>query len=142
MESGYEGSNVGTEPNVRLVKLSRSEFLVELAEDDIRGHMAHTIDGEKIGHVDDLLIDEQQKCVRFLEVGKGGFLGIGEHKVLIPIEAVVRIDDANVFVGHTSDHIEAAPIYNPHVVQTEPYLYDVYEHYGYPPPWVPGAETR
>lgn len=133
---------MGSDPAPRVIKLSHSEFVIEYADEDVRGRAVLTVDGEKIGNVDDLLIDKDEAKVRFLEVGHGGFLGIGERKSLIPIEAVSQLDEYHVIVDHSREHVAAAPIYNPHVVQTDPYLYEVYEHYGYPPPWVPGAETR
>jgi sporulation protein YlmC with PRC-barrel domain len=129
------------EPGPRFAKLSHSELAIEYADDDVRGRTVFTVDGDRIGSVDDLLIDMDNRRVCFLEVGSGGFLGIGEHKSLIPIEAVSEVDEQRVFVDHSRDHVAAAPIYNPHVVESIPYLNDVYEHYGYPPPWVPGAET-
>ncbi|HEY7030562.1 MAG TPA: PRC-barrel domain-containing protein [Thermomicrobiales bacterium] len=131
-----------SKPEPRLVKLSHSDLLIEYADEDVRGRVVLTVDGDRIGSVDDLLIDKEEQKVRFLEVGSGGFLGIGERKSLIPIEAVSQVDEQRVVVDHSREHVAAAPIYNPHVVQTDPYLNDVYEHYGYPPPWVPGAETK
>jgi sporulation protein YlmC with PRC-barrel domain len=129
-------------PAPRLVKLSRSDFELEYVDEDVRGRTVLTVNGERIGSVDDLLIDREDQTVRFLEVGAGGFLGFGERTFLIPIEAVSEIDEYHVFVDQSREHVAAAPLYNPHVVQTDPYLNDVYEHYGYPPPWTPGAETR
>ena len=126
----------------RLVKLSRSDLVIDVPEDDVRGRHVVTVDGEPIGLVDDLLVDARDRKVRFLEVGSGGFLGIGEHKSLIPIEAVAEVDEQQVRVDRSREHVAAAPIYNPHVVPTDPYLNEIYDHYGYPPPWVPGAETR
>jgi sporulation protein YlmC with PRC-barrel domain len=133
---------MGSHSKSRFVKLSHSDMIIEYADEDIRGREVLTIDGDRIGSVDDLLIDREEGKVRFLEVGSGGFLGIGERKSLIPIEAVTEVDEYHVYVEKSGEHVASAPVYNPHVVQIEPYLNDVYEHYGYPPPWVPGAETR
>jgi hypothetical protein len=36
--------------------------------------------------------------VRFLEVGAGGFLGIGEKRFLVPVEAVVEVADDRVTI--------------------------------------------
>lgn len=44
-------------------------------------------DGEQIGSVDDILIDRDGNVLGII-VGVGGFLGIGERDVAIPIEAV------------------------------------------------------
>jgi sporulation protein YlmC with PRC-barrel domain len=125
----------------RLVKLSRTPMAIDDPRDDVRGRHVVTVDGEKVGMVDDLLIDKNEQQVRFLEVGSGGFLGIGEHKSLIPIDAITSVDERHVYIDRSRDHVAAAPAYHPHVVPTDMYLYEVYEHYGYPAPWVPGAET-
>lgn len=119
---------------MNLVKLSQLEDATEIDIQDVRGHTVMTIDGVKIGSVDDMLIDEGNRAVRFLEVGSGGFIGFSGHATLVPIEAVERIDDFYVSVASSQEHVAAAPIYNPHVVQSELFLCDVYEHYGYPPP--------
>src|SRR3954447_10064683 len=132
---------MGNDSAPRLVKLSRSEFEISNVDEDVRGRRVITLAGDPIGSVDDLLVDEEEKVVRFLEVGTGGFLGLGGGKSLIPIEAVSDVDQNHVFVDLTFEHIAAAPLHNPHVVQTGSYLNDIYEHYGYQPPWTPGAET-
>ena len=124
-----------------LVKLSQSSMVIDDPRDDVRGRHVVTVDGEKIGLVDDMLVDTKERKVRFLEVGSGGFLGIGEHKSLIPVDAVTSVDERHVYIDRSLDHVAAAPAYHPYVIATDPYLNDVYEHYGYAPPWVPGAES-
>jgi len=126
----------------RLVKLSRSDFMIDDPRDDVRGRRVVTNDGAKLGDVDDLLVDEVEKKIRFLEVESGGFLGIGEHKSLIPVDAVTSIDEEHVYIDRSRDQVAAAPAYHPHVVVTDPYLNDMYEHYGYAAPWTPGAGSQ
>ena len=57
------------------VKLSDSDFLLANREQDICGKDVYDAYGEQIGSVDDLYIDRQERKVRFLEVGSGGFFG-------------------------------------------------------------------
>lgn len=92
--------------------------------------------GEEIGHVNDLLVDNREHKVRFLRVAAGGFLGPGERKFLIP--AVVSIQDSEVHVGQTREHVTGAPEYDPEVVQEEHYWEDVYGYWGYDPYWTAG----
>ena len=124
----------------RFVKLSRSHVAGEYVDEDVRGRAVLTINDDWIGLIDDLLIDMVDRRVCFLEVRTEGFPGAGEHRSLIPIEAMHVLDGQFVHVEHSSDHVSAAPIYNPHVIETMHYLNDVYEHYGYIPPW--GLETE
>lgn len=73
----------------------------------MRGRQVVDRNGDEVGKVEGLIIDEQERRVRFLEVGSGGFLGLGE------------------------------PVYNPNVVPQRDYFEDVYQYYGYPPFWGP-----
>jgi len=129
-------------PPPRFVKLSHADFVIEFDDEDVRGRDVLSIEGERIGHIDDLIIDTEDSTVRFLEVGTGGILGIGQRKSLIPVEAVSKVEEYRVIVERSQQHVASAPIYNPHVLQTEPYLSDLYEHYGYIPPWTPGAASE
>jgi hypothetical protein len=51
-----------------------------------------------MGSVEDLYVDRQEREVRFLEVGAGGFLGIGEKRFLVPVEAVTKVSEDRVTV--------------------------------------------
>jgi hypothetical protein len=48
--------------------------------------------------VEDLYIDRKEREVRFLEVGAGGFLGIGEKRFLAPVEAVTQVTEDQVTI--------------------------------------------
>jgi sporulation protein YlmC with PRC-barrel domain len=67
-------------------------------EDDLRGKDVHDPHGQRMGRVEDLYVDRQEREVRFLEVGAGGFLGIGERRFLVPVEAVRKVSEDRVIV--------------------------------------------
>ena len=136
-----QGDNpLGAISGSRFVKLRRSEVASECVTEDVRGRAVLTIEDDRIGVIDDVLVDMVECRVCFLDVRTDGFLGIGEHRSLVPIEAMSVLDRQFVYVEHSSDHVSAAPIYNPHVLETMQYLNEVYEHYGYAPPWAPDVE--
>jgi len=87
--------------------------------------------------VDDLLVDDGEHKVRFLRVAAGGFLGLGEAKFLIPVDAITKVDDKAVHVDQTRDHVAGGPRYDPKLMD-EPHLNNVYSHYGYGPWWRTG----
>ena len=101
---------------------------------DVRDRRVVDKVGEDIGHVDDLLVDDREHKVRFLSVAAGGFLGLGEAKFLIPVDAITSIDDKAVHVDQTRDHTARGPRYDPKLID-EVTLNDVYGHYGYGPWW-------
>ena len=64
---------------VGLVRLGDSDFVPASPEVDLRGRAVCDAQGRRIGGVEDLyIVDRQERAARFLEVGAGGFLGIGE----------------------------------------------------------------
>jgi sporulation protein YlmC with PRC-barrel domain len=83
---------------VGLVRLSDSDFVAANPEDDLCGKGVYDPHGQRMGSVEDLYIDRQEREVRFLEVGAGGFLGIGERRFLVPVEAVTRVSEDRVTV--------------------------------------------
>jgi len=125
-----------------LRRLSDTELKIADPAEDIRDREVVDRDGEELGEVNDLLIDEQERRVRFLEVASGGFLGLGQTKFLLPVDAITRISDDTVYVNQTRQHIAGAPSCDPDLIHRDvgegSYYGDVYQYYGYPPYWGPG----
>jgi sporulation protein YlmC with PRC-barrel domain len=105
---------------------------------DIRHRKVVDASGQDIGEIDALLIDDQEEKVRFLRVASGGFLGMGRSKVLIPVEAIRKIDHDVVHVDQTRERIATAPTYDPELVDDRPYYDSLYGYYGYQPYWGAG----
>ena len=82
-----------TQAGVGLVRMGESDFVPVNLEDDVRGKDVYDAQGQRVGSVEDLYIDRREREVRFLEVGAGGFLGIGEKRFLVPVEAVVKVSE-------------------------------------------------
>lgn len=121
-----------------LVRLSDTNLTLGHPSEDVRGSKVIDSDGEDIGHIDDLMIDDQHHKVRFLIVAAGGFLGIGEKKFWIPVDAVTATSDETVNVDTTVAHIKSAPVYDPDIIKSQPYANDVYAYYGFAPYWGAG----
>ena len=117
-----------------LLRLKDSDLRLEDPRADIRMRRVKDSSGEEIGKVDDLLVDEGERKVRFLEVASGGLLGIGQTKILLPVETVTRIEDEVVWTNQTRERLRAAPRYDPELVE-QPYLGELYNYYGYRTPF-------
>src|ERR671917_1157274 len=76
---------------MELIKLRDSDLPRDATAKALLDGDVYDRDGEKIGTVKDLYIDTEDEDVRFLEVGAGGFLGIGEKHFLVPVEAVTEV---------------------------------------------------
>jgi sporulation protein YlmC with PRC-barrel domain len=93
----------GAQP--KLVKLSDSGFRLEDRGSDVRGLGVFNQNGEQMGSVEDFYVDTVDREVRFLEVGAGGFLGLGEKRFLIPVEAV-KIYEDGVTVDQSGEKVD------------------------------------
>jgi hypothetical protein len=118
----------------QLTRLRDTDRTVSSSDEDIRGRMAKDKDGRDLGTIEGLLIDEAERKVRFMEVASGGFLGLGESKSLIPVDAITRVTPDAVYIGHTREHVAGAPRYDPELVETRlDYFFNLYPYYGYSP---------
>lgn len=121
-----------------LVKMTDTALTVADPAADVRGRNVVDRHGDEIGSVDDLLIDDQEQKVRFLQVGAGGFLGIGEQHFLIPVDAVTKINADHVHINRERTGLRSAPPYDPELTYDYDYYGDVYGWWGYGPYWGPG----
>ena len=69
--------------------------------------------GEESGSVNDLIMDDRTSKVRFLHVSFGGFRGLGQSNVLIPIDALTHITFDAVHVDHGRAHRAGGTRYHP-----------------------------
>ncbi len=120
------------QPN--LIKLSDSEDL-RLREplQDIRGLDVYDNNGEQIGTVEDLYVDQEAQFPRFLDVGAGGFLGIGKKHFLVPFEEVSRSvsEEERVVVRQNRDKVLGSPDFDPDEIPKLDLQRAVYAYYGY-----------
>lgn len=119
----------------RLIRLGDSEQTFADPADDIRGFEAVDRDGEDLGRVVDLLVDEREGKVRMLQLEEGGVLGLGATSSFLPVEAVTSVVDDIVHVDPSRQTITRAPWYDPDLVEEPAQYADLYAHYGYAPFW-------
>ena len=120
------------QPN--LIKLSDAENL-RLREplQDLRGLDVYDSNGEQIGTVEDLYVDQEAQFPRFLDVGAGGFLGIGKKHFLVPFEEVSRSvsEEERVVVRQNRDKVLDSPEFDPDEMPEADLQRAVYAYYGY-----------
>lgn len=121
-----------------LVSLDDSKLTTLKPEEDIRGRDVFDTAGEKIGHVKDLLIDEDGARVRFFEIAHGGFLGLGEERIIAPVDIITGIGKDGVHIDRQRDVIARSPVYDPELAREREYYGSVYGHYGVDPYWSEG----
>ena len=118
-----------------LVRLSEADKTLKNLDEDIRNRQIIGIDGDEIGKIDDLFIDQETAKVRFLVVGQGGVLGVGKKHFLIPVDAVTSVERDAVRVNVSSDRAKLMPELDE--TRGEPNFESVYTWWGYEPFWNP-----
>ncbi|MGD9764157.1 MAG: PRC-barrel domain-containing protein [Candidatus Binatia bacterium] len=78
------------------------------AKKDILGKAVYNDANERIGEIDDIIVTPNQ-FVSIAIIGVGGFLGIGEHHVAIPMRQLKPGDNKFVLPGATKDELKKLP---------------------------------
>lgn len=118
--------------------VSDGESTLANPAEDIRGRVVRDGYGDKIGCVDDLMMDEHERKLRFICVKSWGLPGLGTNRFLIPVDAITRVSSDDVLVDRDLDQIAAAPEYEPDGVDAD-YMTRLYDYYGYSPFWMEGS---
>lgn len=71
----------------------------------------------------------------FCSSNTGGFLGIGQRKSFVPVDAITAISEHEVHINRSRARVADAPGYDPDLVTDKTYLSTVYDHYGFAPFW-------
>lgn len=129
---------MNTTTKVALEPLSQSDLTLRDTAEDIRDRTVFDRNGDELGTVRDLIIDRDEAKVRFMELGAGGFMGIGEDTFMVPVDAITRIGDDGVHIDQTREHVAGGPKYQPDLALDTEHWSDVYGHYGYAPFWGSG----
>lgn len=120
-----------------LVKLKDSGLTRDATAKALLAGDIYDRNGEKIGSVKDLYVKEEDGELCFLDVGSGGFLGLGEKHFMLPIEAVTDSSGGRVTINQSREKVEGSPELNTKGVPEDAYQQDVYDYYGYPNPRSP-----
>ena len=78
------------------------------AKKQILGKDVYNDAGEKIGEINDLIV-APNKSVSYAIVGVGGFLGMGDHEVAVPVAKFKQQMGKIVLHGATKDALKLAP---------------------------------
>jgi sporulation protein YlmC with PRC-barrel domain len=79
----------------------------------VKGTAVYNNNGEKIGTVEDVVLDKQSNQIMFAALGFGGLLGMGEKYYPVPW-AMLNYDEAKggYVVPLSKDRLEKAPAYD------------------------------
>jgi sporulation protein YlmC with PRC-barrel domain len=78
------------------------------AKKQILGENVYNEVGDKVGEINDLIVTPT-KALSYAIVGVGGFLGVGEHEIAVPVDRLKQVKGQIVLPGATKDALKAAP---------------------------------
>jgi len=110
-----------------------------LSSNDIIGTKVRNLEGENIGHIEELVLDMNSGTIRYAVLSFGGFLGIGDKMFAVPWKSLGYSDAEDMFIldAH-KDRLKNAPGFDkdhwPSFTDTK-YGATVHEYYGVPPWW-------
>ena len=78
----------------------------------VKGTAVYNTAGEKIGHVEDVVLDKQSDHIMFAALGFGGVLGMGEKFYPVPWSVLdYNVDKGGYVVPLSKDKLDKAPAY-------------------------------
>ncbi len=90
------------------------ENLPALADvEELRWKVLVDSDDEKIGTIESIEVDEDTGRVEFIEVGRGGFLGFGAERFLVPVTRLIEVTEKTVKLDRSANQLEGVPVYEP-----------------------------
>jgi sporulation protein YlmC with PRC-barrel domain len=104
-----------------------------ISSDRVEGTSVYNMAGDKLGSIDNLMIDKVSGQVRYAVLEFGGFLGIGTDRYPLPWSTLKydTVKDGYV-VPLDKSQLEKAPCYNENdaPAYNDDYGRKVYDHYG------------
>jgi sporulation protein YlmC with PRC-barrel domain len=119
-----------------LVPLGTGGLTLAEDQDDVRGMPVMDVRDHRVGEVEEILVDPEQRRARLLVVASGGVLGLAQHHRLVPVDAVSRVHGA-VRLERSDLHVESGFDYDPEPPGPVDYR-PVYSYFGYTPFWEDG----
>jgi PRC-barrel domain len=115
-----------------------------LPSSKIKGEKVTTEDGEDLGKIEDLMIDQEKGMIAYAVISFGGFLGIGNKQFAIPWEALAEGQNKHAFTLKVNKEIleKAEGFDKDKLPLTRDQLTKTYAYYGNKPYWESGASRH
>jgi putative membrane protein len=99
-----------TEPTNNQQQAATQPTGEQVKAEDVIGSKVVNNKGDEVGEIEDLVIDKDK--VQYAVVSVGGFLGIGEKHVVVPLDQLkLGKDQAYLMSGETEDQLKKMPEY-------------------------------
>ncbi len=118
-----------------------SNIPIILPASTIKGEKVTNMDGEDLGKIEDIMIDQEKGMIAYAVVSFGGFLGIGNKKFAIPWEAISERQSGHGFTLKINKEIleKSEGFEMDKLPSTREQLSNTYTYYGNKPYWGTGG---
>ncbi len=111
-----------------------------IASDKVEGTNVYRSDGDKIGHIERIMIDKKSGQTAYAVMNFGGFLGMGEESYPLPWQVLTYNPDLGGYEVNVPDsQLKDAPKYGNRDDWTRPDRnrdLRIFDYYGVPPYWL------
>jgi PRC-barrel domain len=123
---------------MNVIRLEKREYPAR-PQHDVREQTVLDSNGRYLGYVANLYVDEEDRQLRFVDVVKEGFLGLGGKHHLLPIEALSAAEEARrlglygtIQLQVDRETVERSPTFPNPLAGPDPDLQEAMrKHYGY-----------
>ncbi len=142
--SGTQGTYSGTESATGKDKMGKTQGRMAKAEEmpsrasKIIGMTVEDAQGERLGKVEDLMIDPKSDRVIFAVVSYGGTLGMGGKYTAVPLSLMSEGNQDRLVLNVSKDKLASAPTFEKNQwpdPKDRAWTENVYRHYGQTPYW-------
>jgi len=110
-----------------------------LSASTITGDAVRNREGDKLGHLEEIVIDLDGGRVAYAVVASGGFLGLGDKYFAVPWDLLtVDTENEEMILDVAKDVLEKAPGFdkdNWPAMDDRTWMADVFRYYGRDPYW-------
>lgn len=110
-----------------------------LSASTLTGDRVRNLDGDKLGNLEEIVIDLETGRVNYAVLSSGGFLGVGDKLFAVPWDLLtVDTENKEIVVDISKETLENAPGFdhdNWPDVHDRSWVGDVYRYYGREPYW-------
>jgi sporulation protein YlmC with PRC-barrel domain len=120
------------------ITMQRDHELISSAR--VEGTPVFNTDGERIGHVKEVMLHKKSGQIAYAVMSFGGFLGVGERYHALPWDALdYDLDKHGYVVSVDKEALRNAPTFGPEDserLRDQAFILGIYDYYGYAPFWL------
>lgn len=126
---------------MKYIRASNAQIELPREIEGLEGREVVDRDGDKLGHVIDILIDQFHHEHSFIEIESDGFLGMGRKYLLAPLRRDQAANDP-IVVDAVKEQLDNAPDHEPSMMLSEEYETALAGYWNLPYHWTKPPAIR